>query len=121
MTAAAFSPAVRVLIQQRAGECCERCGRPAPVGSGAQCHHRLPRGMGGSADPVKGRASNGLWLCLDCHDQVERNDPETYAAGWKVRHGQLPADVPVLLVTRYGAGLWLLDDSGNYSVCEDCA
>lgn len=93
---------------------CEICGIPAPVGSGAQAHHRLPRGTGGSADPIKGQASNGLWLDLACHQMVEENDPEVYVMGWKVRHGHLPVDIPVFLLTVYGRGWWLLDDVGCY-------
>lgn len=87
---------------------------PAPVGSGAQAHHRCPRGMGGSSSIWKGRASNGLWLCQPCHALVETNTQEVYDNGWKVKHGSAPATVPVLLRTPYGHDKWLLDDDGMY-------
>jgi hypothetical protein len=61
-----------------------------------------------------GLASNALRLCLACHRYVEGNTADVYDNGWKVRHGDDPAAVPVLLVTIYGRGLSLLDDSGCY-------
>lgn len=114
LVSAAFSPQVRLIIQQRAGYRCEICAKPAPIGSGAQAHHRCPRGMGGSRTAWKGQPSNGLWLCLGCHQLVETNSDEVYDNGWKVKHGTMPADVPVLLRTVYGHGKWLLDDAGMY-------
>lgn len=114
MSVSAFSPQVRHLVHLRSQGRCEKCAAPAAVGSGAQAHHRLPRGAGGSSNPIKGRASNALWLCQRCHTYVETNVPEVYTEGWKVKHGQFPAQVPVRLATPYGKGLWLLDDAGNY-------
>lgn len=115
MSASAFSPAVRLIVVQRSMGMCEACGRGLSTGPGsAEIHHRLPRGAGGSHLALKGRASNALRLCLECHRFCETNAPAVYVNGWKVRHGQIPTDVPVLLSTPYGKGWWLLDDVGCY-------
>lgn len=112
MSASTFSPAVREIVQLRSMGMCEACGRG--LSTGAEIHHRLPRGMGGSHLALKGRASNALRLCTDCHRFCETNDPVVYVNGWKLRHGQIPTDVAVLLSTPYGKGWWLLDDTGCY-------
>lgn len=91
------------------------------VGSGAQAHHRLPRGAGGSSLPMLGRASNGLWLCDPCHRRIEKNAPEVFINGWKVRRGEIPARVPVLL-RAWGVSMWwLLDDEGMYIPADHAA
>jgi hypothetical protein len=114
VSVADFSDQVRTILHQRSMGRCEVCATAAAVGSGAQAHHRLPRGAGGSGDPIKGRASNGLWLCLRCHTMIERNEPIVYVNGWKVRQGEFPAQVPVRLRAWGVDAWWLLDDDGMY-------
>lgn len=111
MNVSAFAPPVRELVHQRAGGRCEVCGR---AGLSTEIHHRLPRGAGGSKNPAKGRASNALLLCPEHHRYCETNVPLVYANGWKLKHGRSPVDVPALIVTPYGKGLWLLSDDGMY-------
>jgi 5-methylcytosine-specific restriction enzyme A len=55
-----FDPATRNVILGRAGfvgpwVCCERCG---DWNATVQCHHRRPRGMGGSRAADTNLASN---------------------------------------------------------------
>lgn len=86
-------------------ERCERCARPGRH----QCHHRDPRGMGGSQDPAIHSPANLLHLCLDCHAWVESNRTEADALGLLVLHAEDPAAKPV--ETIYGR-VFLTDDGG---------
>jgi hypothetical protein len=99
-----FPKSVRELITTRANGACERCGMAAPA---YQIHHRRPRGMGGSTSSDTNRASNGLWVCVSCHSDIEANREDALRFGWLVRQGQSPADVKVL---RRGTWVQLADD-----------
>lgn len=115
MTVSSFAPRVRQVVIDRSMGRCERCGVGVGVDN-SEIHHRLPRGMGGSRDAMLGQPANALRLCRSCHRYVEGNTEDVYDHGWKVRHGQIPAQVPVLMVTPYGRGPWLLDDFGCYTL-----
>lgn len=107
-----FPERARRIIIERAGRCCERCGRYAEGGS---IHHRTPRGMGGSRDPLISTVPNGVLLCgsgtSGCHGWVETHRAEARADGWLVPRGVDPATVPVRHVHF---GLVYLDPDGMY-------
>ena len=63
-----FTDEVRKQIKERSKERCEVCGALALH---PQIHHRRPRGMGGSKDPVTGSAANGIWIHATCHSKIE--------------------------------------------------
>lgn len=115
--------AERALVVDRAGWCCELCGRRlghhdtgfvAPY----SIHHRQPRSLGGSSRPERNAAYNLLLLCGSatslggCHQLVESRRAHAEEQGWLVRHGLDPAEVPVY-VTGYGAVL--LTGDGRYA------
>jgi 5-methylcytosine-specific restriction enzyme A len=100
-----FTPAVRSIIVERSGGYCERGGRAL----GAEAHHRRPRGMGGTRRVETNLASNGLWLCHDCHRWTELNRTAALRGGWLVEQNEDPRRVPVL----YRGAVVYLDDLGN--------
>lgn len=107
-----FPEPVRQLIYERAGRCCERCGRHALGGS---IHHRRPRGMGGSRKAVTNSAVNGVLLCgsgtTGCHGEVEGNRLQAIADGWLVPQHADPTEIPIKHVTQ---GVVFLDPEGMY-------
>ena len=80
--------ATRQAVIERAGKRCERCRVP-----GAQIHHRKPRQMGGTSDPAINALTNLVFVCVTCHDEIERNRQMAYESGWLVRRWQDPAEV----------------------------
>ncbi len=100
----------RELVRGRFADRCVRCGGP-----GETIQHRDPRGLGGTVDPAINLPSNLLFVCGDgvrgCHGYMESYRTQACAAGWLVRDGEDPAEVPVLTWT--GARV-LLDDIGGY-------
>ena len=103
-----FSQKVRDLIHHRAAGRCEICGMPC---IGGQIHHRRPRGMGGTSRKETGTASNGLYVHLKCHANVESSRTAALENGWLVSQNSEPADVPVRLY--YGRVLLSDDGSAN--------
>lgn len=101
-----FTPAVQEQIRERAKGRCEMCGSLAMY---HQIHHRRPRGMGGSKDPVCGTAANGLFLHPGCHAKIESNREQAYERGYLVRQGHNPAEVPV----QRGSIWYLLGEDGS--------
>lgn len=112
---AAFTPKVRKLVRERAGNACEACAvylGPA----GGQLQHRVARGMGGSRNPVLGSPANAVLLCgtpaTGCHGRCEVRNTEMHANGFWLWQYESPLVVPIMLhgrVTR-----WLAQD-GSYS------
>lgn len=74
----AFSNRTRLFICERDGWLCCRCGTPR----GLQIHHRLPRRMGGTSEPMVSHPDNGVLLCHVCHAWVERNRDQARSEGW---------------------------------------
>lgn len=107
--------AIRVEVWERAGGYCERCGR-AIEGQQVSVHHRRPRRMGGTTDPVVNTVANLAVLCgsgtTGCHGEIESHRNEAYADGWLLHSGQNPAEVPVRL---RGGPLVMLTLDGGYS------
>jgi 5-methylcytosine-specific restriction protein A len=88
-----FTDKVREAVVERAGNRCERCG--LPVNGKAQYHHRRPRGMGGSKDPVVGTAANCLFLHPACHTFIESYRQKALRSGYLVTQYQDPEEIPV--------------------------
>jgi 5-methylcytosine-specific restriction enzyme A len=103
-----------VIVWARAGGVCERCGCRSPE----QCHHRKPRGAGGSSDPAINQPPNLLALCSPCHVEVESDREGSYANGWLVRYRHVSAEVPVL----HAAHGWVrLTEDGGFEPAEPIA
>ena len=112
------------IIRERSQGRCEACG-----GKATNTHHRLRRGMGGSALAMLGSPSNLLRLCgsgtAGCHGFIEHSRTIAYDLGLLVHSGQNPAGTPVQLFIPGIAG-WdlpalcrvLLTDDGRYLPVE---
>lgn len=109
------SPRTRLIVRTRAGGRCELCGVAAHEGP-TSIHHRHPRRMGGTRRPWINLASNLLFICgtgtTGCHGRVESNRTAAYAAGWLLRDGEDPAEVPVQI---HQLGAVYLTDEGDYA------
>ncbi len=104
--------ATRLVIYERADECCEKCYGSARGGS---VHHRSARRMGGSKDPAKNLPSNLLLLCgsgtTGCHEEIERKAEQHYDDGFLVHSWDDPHLIPI--PHRFYGRVWLADD-GTY-------
>lgn len=108
---------VKIVVRERAGGCCELCGRhPGPDYS---YHHRRPRGMGGSSAADTNQPQNLLFVCgsgtTGCHGLIEASRLDSYDFGWLVRQGHDPLDIPVVLA---GARRRYLTADGGYDYRE---
>jgi 5-methylcytosine-specific restriction protein A len=113
-----FPPAVKAMIEARSLGLCEVCAmHPAEV-----IHHRRPRGMGGSRDPVTNSPANALHICNVDHDLIEGRSvlnhwgnrvhgsrKESFIKGWLVR----PHDDPREVAVELAYGFRRLDDRGD--------
>jgi 5-methylcytosine-specific restriction enzyme A len=104
----------RKLVMTRADNHCERCGKA--ITGAYSIHHRKPRGMGGTKDPVANSPSNLVLLCGSattpggCHTSVEKFRQAAVTTGWIVARTTDPARVPL----KYHSGRWyLLNDDGT--------
>lgn len=118
--------AVKGLVLDRAGGCCEICGARLHDGTGwvvaHSHHHRRPRGAGGSSRADTNAASNLLLLCGSattpggCHADVEKSRERALAYGWLIHQGQDPGAQPVLVRDGWGGmRRVLLTDDGTYT------
>ena len=102
-------------VKARAQDRCERCGTSDALRW--SLHHRKPRGMGGSKDPMIHSPANILLLCgsgtSGCHGWVESHREQAYEDGLLVYRNDDPAEIPANL--RYGT-VWL-DDVGGVQAC----
>lgn len=101
-----FTEKARKQIKERSGERCEVCGSLA---LNPQIHHRRPRGMGGSKDPVCGSPANGIWIHPACHAKIEGWRLWAYDHGYLVKQNHDPRYIPI----KIGLFWYLLDDEGN--------
>lgn len=99
-----FTDEVRNQIKARAKDRCEICGSLALY---HQIHHRRPRGMGGSKDPVVGTAANGLWVHPHCHEKIESQRKLAKTNGWLVSQSDDPSKIPL---KKYNGWVMLHDD-----------
>lgn len=102
------------LVRQRDRDQCRRCH-----GNGEQIHHRRPRGMGGTRDPLINATSNLVLLCSACHLHVETHRTEAFNDGWLVSQhsSRLPSAIPLVV---HGLPVWL-DDNGNTHPMKEIA
>lgn len=70
--------------------------------------------MGGSLDDRLGLPSNGLYLCDQCHREVESHRTRSEFYGWLVRTGRVVSEQPV----RMFDGWFYLNDDGSISRIE---
>ena len=90
-------------VLHRDGYRCVRCDRPIVGERGVDwsCHHRTPRGMGGSKRPEVNSPAALLSLCgsgtTGCHGYVESHRAEALTNGWLVSRYSDPAAVAVLV------------------------
>lgn len=101
-----FPLQTRVTIIERAGGVCEKCGQARPQ---MHAHHRRCRGMGSTRRAETNEPQNGLWLCAQCHYEVENNRTDSYRMGWLVKQTADPATVPVFRLHEWV----LLSDDGS--------
>jgi 5-methylcytosine-specific restriction protein A len=107
------SQKIRNMVKRRANWQCERCGHAGQI-----VHHRDPRGAGGSSRPEVNLPSNLVFLCTECHDDVESRRLEAIGHGFLVPDGLCPADTPVCLF--YGRHK-LTDDCKTVPVPGPCS
>lgn len=117
------TPATRNLVRERAGGCCELCGRLLHHEDGGwiadhSFHHRQPRGAGGSSRPEVNCPSNLLLVCgtgiTGCHGDIEKNRDIAHVCGWLVKRPTDPATVPVALFRPPPGVMVHLTDDGRY-------
>lgn len=116
---------VRVAFFDREREACFRCRRPLRFedrGMGWSAHHRMPRQMGGTSDPVIANIANCAVLCGHatspggCHAWVEKYRHIAEDHGYIVRRGiNAPAGTRI---KRLDGTWWLLTSSGLAVECE---
>lgn len=84
----------RELVRWRDRDRCRRCGAPT-----WQIHHRKPRGMGGTRDPLINDPSNLVLLCgsgtTGCHGWVEMHRTAAREQGWLVSQHADPRYQPI--------------------------
>jgi 5-methylcytosine-specific restriction endonuclease McrA len=107
----AVQEAARRIVRERDGSRCQMCGLNILGGDGA-IHHRIPKGMGGSA--LLESPANLVTLCGTgnadkCHGKAHRNPEWARNHGWIVSRSLDPADIPVDMWD----GWFLLDDEGG--------
>ena len=92
------------MVLRRDRHRCRRCG-----GAGQQIHHRRPRGMGGTRDPLINSPSNLVLLCQACHAWIEGHRTDAARDGWLLSRltSSSPASVPIV---TGGLPVWLGDD-----------
>lgn len=112
-----FPADVVELIWDRDKGSCARCGRGLVRerrGVDWAIHHRAPRGVGGAGKKAAwvNRASNGVCLCTDCHNAVERDRAAASIVGWLV--SRLSTDRPTDIAICHALhGVVYLDDDGG--------
>lgn len=107
----AVQDAARNLVRTRDGHYCQMCGKSI-VDQPSAIHHRVGKGMGGSAKLE--RASNLVRLCGNgnadgCHGKAHGNPNWARNHGWIVSRSLDPAEIPV----DTHDGWVLLDDAGS--------
>ena len=113
-------PKLRALVkEERAENCCERCGDPLdPFYYSLQ--HRRARQMGGTKRPDT--ASNLAALCgsatTGCHQWVESHPDAAILDGWRVPSWDDPALVPI---RHWELGLVYLAGDGRYTDVPEVA
>jgi 5-methylcytosine-specific restriction enzyme A len=106
----------KVQVKARDGGCVRDGGT-----QNLDVHHRTPRGMGGTRNPLLYFGmTNLITLCRPCHTDIERNvnREEAFRDGYIVQRGTDPASVPVRV---FGRGYVFLTTAGGYLQKEEDA
>lgn len=114
------TPAVRRLVLERDGYACV-CHGYSVIGQRYSLAHRLRASQGGK--PVPSNLITVLgWGGEACHGRIDLyRDPEDEAKGYRLRSGQNPLLVPVMVFSEHGSGITVwLNDAGEY-LTEDPA
>ena len=111
----AVQEAARRIVRERDGHRCTMCGASI-VDQPSALHHRVAKGMGGSAKLE--RASNLVRLCGNgnadgCHGKAHGNPHWARNHGWIVSRSLDPAEIPVDMHD----GWFTLDDAGGRTPC----
>lgn len=105
---------IRAMIWGRCGGRCEICGRDVNTGM-VSIHHRKPRRMGGTSDPLINDPSNLMLVCgsgtTGCHGKIESNRTAAYQDGYLLHSGQDSSAIPARI---HGKGFRLLTSDGAY-------
>lgn len=116
---AAAWEAAKLLVHERDSETCLNCGH-----RGTDVHHRVRRGMGGTADPVIAFGLVNLTLlCRRDHLLAHRADkPEMADKGYRLETWQDPAVEPLWLFSEGGGALvWLTAEGGYEAAAPESA
>lgn len=94
------------IVHVRSGGLCEACGEAEAI----HWHHRINEGQGGSWS-----ASNGLHVCLDCHNWIGDFPLSAGLLGWHLepwrdREGELTRDPVTEPLRRRGEWVVLGED-----------
>jgi hypothetical protein len=111
--------AVKQLVRERDSYTCLNCGH-----AGTDVHHRVRRGMGGTADPVIAFGmANLVLLCRPCHRLAHKtDDPEMASRGYRLDTSQDPAAEPLMIHSEFGSGMTVrLTPGGAYSEASPMA
>lgn len=128
MSATGFDPLTQQHILARSFYSCEVMVDAVCQHMVDTIHHRQPRGMGGRKGDgivIVNSASNGLSICLHCHNHIERNRLWAKDHGFIVSRYEVPSEVAVWWRCAYARDLrgnWekqyvLLDDDGGMTTC----
>jgi hypothetical protein len=98
---------IRELCFERAGQRCERCGKPRSQAYRFDPHHRKLVSRGG-----RDELSNLAALCDECHRWCHDHNDAAELAGWIVPSW---ADPHVRAFTLHDGRMVLCDDDGSYS------
>lgn len=115
--------ATRRKVHERAGWCCEVCGKQLHDGTAwtkpHAIHHRRPRGAGGSSAADMNSPANLLLVCGTgnenpdtCHGLIESQRAMAYGNGWLLHQHDDPVTVPVLIA---GGVRVHLNQEGQYT------
>lgn len=104
---------VKDLLKGRNHGWCEIGVKCAGQSLGVDPAHREGKGSGGTGKEWSNQASNLLWACRSCHDEIDNGAPrDAERYGFKVRSGVArPWEIPV---KHYEHGWVLLDDEGSH-------
>ena len=92
----AVQEAARRIVADRDGDTCQMCGRF--MYQRRSVHHRLPKGMGGSAlleSPANLVTLCGVGNADGCHGKAHSNPQWARNHGWVVARSLDPMEVPV--------------------------
>jgi 5-methylcytosine-specific restriction protein A len=106
----ATQEAARRIVRDRDGDTCQMCGRF--MYERRSVHHRLPKGMGGSAlleSPANLVTLCGVGNADGCHGKAHSNPQWARNHGWIVSRSFDPAEIPVDMHD----GWWLLTAAGE--------